>query len=321
MKNPITALVMALVLACVAYTANAAETNPFDPSARYPFKTAVVKSKMQGSTTGEQTIYAKGNKKADYTKGSTKVWGMKSEENKIVITLPDEIITVDLKEKTGAKTGNPAKYMFDEYKKLTKQEQENVLKNAEKLGSSLALQLTGQQPSERRFGKFMGKDVEIITIMGLTSYIWKDTNIALQSKGSLMGVKVDIQAYSIETDVAVDDKVFQAPEGINVVFNQRGDAMMRDMAKTMIDDLKDPNGGQHTGSKMMMTGMQNGMEEDQEQEDYAIPTAQRTSASAVPTARAARPVSDSDSAIPVARRVQPAQKKSSGIGSVFGNLF
>jgi hypothetical protein len=86
------------------------------------------------------------------------------------------------------------------------------------------------------------RSVEIVTIKGVTVQTWKDANIILKSEGvGMMGMKISDVATSVKTDVPLPAGVFEAPKGIEVVFDEPVDRMMRSMASELMTHLKDPN--------------------------------------------------------------------------------
>ncbi|KMY67628.1 hypothetical protein AAU61_06865 [Desulfocarbo indianensis] len=222
-----------------------ADENPFRPKA--PFKSAIVHYKHQGSETGQSTLYYKGQDTAEYKDTSTTVWGMnQGQEKTITITRPKEVIVVDLVKKEGMKTGNQMAYMAEEYEKLNPAEKARVKKNAEKMGQSMLGMAQGGQPQIRE-GQFMGKPVQITSVMGLTSYVWKDKGVLLKQEGSLMGIKMDTVATKVEVGVPVPGEKLQPPPGIKVVYNENADQEQRKVAKQVMEMLKDPDFGKGGG--------------------------------------------------------------------------
>lgn len=241
----------AAALCLVAGSAMAAG-NPFVPKAP-PFKTAIVKYTLKGTATGTEVLYVKGMERAQHTNSKTSILGMTSEQKTITITKPKEIINIDLAEMRGTSSGNIQHYMAQEYDKLSSKEQAIVRKNAEGLGQNLAAMLPGSDMKKRK-GTFMGKPVEIITVMGLTSYIWQEAGILLKTTGSIGPMKMNVVASSLKTNVSLPGSAFAVPAGIKVVWDDRADQQQRKMAKQWIDNLKDPEFGKK-GSRSGMGAM------------------------------------------------------------------
>lgn len=238
-KHIVTAIFMATALFMA--TAAVAADNPFKPKA--PFKSAIVQYQYNGNEKGTSTTYYKGATVADHRQTSTTLWGMdQGQQNTITITKPKEVIRVDLAKRKATATGNQMDYMAQEYEKLSAAEQATVKKNAEKMGQSMMSLFKGGQ-AEMREGRLMGKPVKIVSILGLTSYVWKDKGVLLKQEGSLMGMKLDTVATSVKVDAPVPAEKLAVPQGIKVVFDQEADQKQRQMAKQMIDMLKDPEFG------------------------------------------------------------------------------
>ena len=232
---------LALALAAAASAAPAlAADNPFRP--KLPFNSAVIKYEHKGSEKGQSVLYIQGDKMARHTDTKLSMMGVNQPKKSIQITTPDKVVDVDLIEKKATATGNMLTYMAQEYDKLSKAEQANVRKNAEKMGAAMAAQMMGKGGKpEIKDGSYKGKPVQIATVMGVTSYTWKDTPITLKTEGSMMGVKMDEEAIDIATGGPVPGDAFTVPGGIPVVFDKQADQMQRTMASNMVNMLKDPN--------------------------------------------------------------------------------
>jgi hypothetical protein len=241
-----------LAAALLTTTGALAADNPFKPKA--PFKSAIVQYQHNGSEKGTSTAYYKGTTFADHRQTSTTLWGMdQGQQNTITITKPKQVIRVDLTKRKATATGNPMAYMAQEYEKLTPAEKARVKKNAEKMGQSMMNFLKGGQ-AETREGTLMGKPVNIVTVMGLTAYVWKDKGVLLKQEGSLMGMKLDTVATKLEVGAPVPEDKLKVPQGIKVVFDEKADQKQRQMAKHVIDMLKDPEFGKGGGSAMQAKG-------------------------------------------------------------------
>ncbi len=235
-----------LIAAAMMLATNAAAAeNPFKIKA--PFKSAIVKYKHNGSEKGKSTLYYKGTTTADHRQTSTTLWGMdQGQQDTITITKPKEVIRVNLKKRKATATGNPMAYMAEEYKKLSPAEKARVKKNAENMGQSMLSFLKSGQ-AETREGTLMGKPVKIVSMMGLTTYVWKDKGVLLKQEGSLMGMKLNSVATDVNVGASVPADKLEVPAGIKVVFDKKADQKQRQMAKNMMDMLKDPEFGKGKG--------------------------------------------------------------------------
>lgn len=256
-----------LLLALMSAAPGLAADNPFRP--KLPFKSAIVKYELRGNEKGTATLYLDGDKSARHTDSQMAMMGTSQVRKNIHITTPDQMIEVDLVQKKATATGNMSTYLAQRYDKLSAAEQANVRKNAEKMGTAMMSAFMGQGGKpEIKEGTFKGKPVQIATVMGMTSYTWKDTPITLKTEGSLMGMRMDEEAMDIQTNVSVPASALAVPAGIPVVFDQEADRMQRTMADNILNMLKDPNFDQKMQSQRggmmggMMQGVMPGMDKD-----------------------------------------------------------
>ncbi|MBU1155638.1 MAG: hypothetical protein KJ921_07290, partial [Proteobacteria bacterium] len=261
---------MALILAW-AFPAFAAD-NPFKLAP--PFKSAIIKYAYSGTQKGQSTVYFKGNVRAEHKQVATKILGFGSEDNTIIITDPQRITTVDLGKKEAYYTGNSMTYMAQEYEKLTPAEKKRVKKNAEEMAGNFLAAMGGGKP-EIKQGTFMNHPVEIVSVMGLTSYTWKDKHVVLKQEGSIMGMQMNMVATEVKTGVPVPSDMLQPPAGIKPVFNQEADDQQRKMAKQVMDMLKDPDFG-----KKQNQAMQDASRQAQQEQSQQAPPASGESTSA-----------------------------------------
>lgn len=82
--------------------------------------------------------------------------------------------------------------------------------------------------------------------MGVTTYNITETPIALKTKGSILGIKMESEATKIEKNVKTPDDMFLVPEGIEVIYDEKADNLNKEMAKIMINYLKDPEAAEKT---------------------------------------------------------------------------
>jgi hypothetical protein len=118
------------------------------------------------------------------------------------------------------------------------------------MGQSMLSFFKGGQTQTRK-GTLMGKPVTIVSMMGLTTYVWKDKGVLLKQEGSLMGMKLDAVATSVKVGAPVPAEKLAVPRGIKVVFDQEADQKQRQMAKHMIGMLNDPEFGNDSGGMVM----------------------------------------------------------------------
>ena len=263
--------IVLLFLMVLPGLAIAAQDDPWDR--KLPFENATITYTLGGMETGTEMLYIKdyGEHTAKYHKGVTSMLGVKMENNTLEFVDPDWVYRYDLKERTGTKVTNPKKYMKEEYDKLTEDEKKQVEKNAREF--SVNLMQGGGGKIEENAAEMFGYKVDKATYMGITSYNIHQTPIAMKTEGSMMGMKIDMAATSVEEGKA-DDKYFAHPEGIEAVYDQRADDMSRLMAQKTMNWLKDPDAAQKAPPSPMPTGMGDQQTSPQDDEEPADPASQ-----------------------------------------------
>jgi len=251
--------------------AMAAKEDPWDR--KLPFENATIKYTLGGMENGTETLYIKdyGKRTAKHHQGITSMMGMKMESDTLELVDPDWVYRYDLQKRTGTKITNPAKYMKEEYNKLTETEKKEVEKNAKEL--SVNFMQGGGGKIEENVTEMFGYKVDRATVMGITSYTIHQTPIALKTEGSMMGMKIDTAATAVE-EGKVDDQYFAPPEDIEAVFDQRADDMSRMMARKTMNWLKDPDAAQESPPAPTQSGRGDQQPPSQEGEEPADPTNQ-----------------------------------------------
>ena len=214
-----------------------AAESPWD--IRLPFKSATISYEVSGMENGKETLYIDdyGKKEAKYRKTSGKVMYQTMKTDRIEITTPDWLYDIDMMGRNGTKITNPAKVYKQEYEKLTAKEKKTVTANAEKMGRDA---MGGMQATvEKNAATLLGYSCDKTTMMGTTVYTIHDTGIALKTESKVMGMSSKSVALKLEKG-KVPASVFALPKGVTISFDKEADTMMRNMAKNMIDTLKDP---------------------------------------------------------------------------------
>ncbi|MCF8055259.1 MAG: hypothetical protein K9K37_01305 [Desulfocapsa sp.] len=260
--------VVALLL--LPMSASAGEKNPWE--VKLPFESATIHYTVSGMENGSEVTYVRdyGNEVATYHTTKTTMMGMTMVNETVEIITPDWEYNFDLTNRTGSKNVNPEKYMIEEYNKLSKAEQKQVLKNTETMGVSVAEGFGGkvQQNAE----KILGYSCDRTEMMGTVAYSIHATPIPLRITSNMMGMSMNMEATSVD-EGSVDDKFFQLPEGIEPIMDSQSDAMARQMARQTITMLKDPEGAKKLGEERKGTQMQGNEQlspEEQEQMQQAM---------------------------------------------------
>ena len=230
-----------ILLSVFPQLAAAAQEMPWEQ--KLPFENLTVKYSLTGMEEGSETIYIKeyGQMSATYHTAVTSMMGMKMESQTVEIEDPEWIYSFDLVERIGQKTRNPKFYMQEEFEKMPAADQQAVLANSEKLGGNFMQTMGGV--IEEKAAQIMGFDCDKVSVMGATTYTIHNTPVLMKMESSVMGLKINQEATSIDKG-KVDDKVFSFPEGIEPVYDDQADAMMREIAQKTLNWLKDPEAAQ-----------------------------------------------------------------------------
>jgi len=268
LKRILVLLVAALVLPSISF---AGSDNPWDK--KLPFKKATINYVLSGLENGTETLYIKdyGRTTAKYHKGTMKMMGMTTMSETIEFIDPEWIYTFDLTENTGTKSVNPEKYMIEEYNKLSKSEQKQVIKNSEAMATGPMMEGLNAKV-EKNAKKIMGYDCDKMTMMGSTIYTIHETPIALLTESNMMGMVIKIEATDIKKG-SPPKNVFKHPESITPEMDPQADAMARSMAKQTMDMLKDPEAMKKASSSKPMQQSPNQQQispEEQQQMEKAM---------------------------------------------------
>ncbi|VAX18305.1 hypothetical protein MNBD_NITROSPINAE01-1534 [hydrothermal vent metagenome] len=231
---------------------------------KFPFKTAIIQYDVTGNEKGSEVLYVRkgGMEMSKRHESEGKVLFMSTSTNTLEITTPETVIAIDMDKKTGTRMTNPQKFMKEEYEKLTPEEKETVKKNAEKMGMSGAGMMQKMGGSFKpKAGEYLGYECDIVSFMGMTVYQMSGTPVVLKQEGSIMGMTANMVATEVKKDVVVPDEVFEVPDGVEVTFSQEQDDMNREMARKMMETLKDPE----TGEKVQEAGKEMEREIDEQE--------------------------------------------------------
>lgn len=246
-----------------------AEESPWER--KLPFKTAIVQYEVAGDEKGTESLYirASGQEQAHFRKTKGKVMFMNVSTDKVTITTPELVTEVDMEKKTGRKFVNPSKFMIEEYSKLSAKEKETVKKNAVDMGTNMSQMMGGTV--EKKAGSHLGHPCDVVKAMGITTCVMSETGIMLKTDGNIMGMTLKTVATKLDKDGAVPSDVFNVPAGINVEYDKEADKSNREMAKTVMDTLKDPEASKKMRKNMENIGRErdNGMKEAREERKKA----------------------------------------------------
>ncbi len=230
MKKIVISLLVLMLTASIA----AALESPWEK--KLPFKEATIDYTITGTSKGTKTIYVKdyGRTVAEYRNISMTVFGMTQKENTIDITTPEWEYSIDLTERAGTKMVNPEKYLIEEFQKLSKSDQKEVIKNSEELGMNSVDGMGGE--IAKNDTKILGYMCDKTSMMGVTVYTISGTPVPLKLESDMMGMKMNETATSVKKG-SVSSSKFDIPSGINIQHDKQADQMAKMQAKNMIQSL------------------------------------------------------------------------------------
>lgn len=171
----------------------------------YQVKSGMVEYALTGTRSGTETLYWDdwGEREARYTKASISMMGMTQTTDDWVITLPDVVYSIDMKTKTGVKSGNPAKAFAAG---LSDKELEDF----------------GRRMAESMGAKMVGTD----RVAGLSCELWRTEQMQSEScdhKGvplrmvsNTMGMNMTVTATKVDLGADVDESHFTVPADVTV---------------------------------------------------------------------------------------------------------
>lgn len=247
-----------------ATTVIAEDESPWEKE--LPFKSVIVSYTISGMEEGQENLYIReyGKERATHHKTVTKMMGMAINNSTFELMTPDYIYNYDLQTNEGQKVTNPQKYMIDEYDTLSHADRKKVRENAEKTGTAFMEGMSGK--IQQNAIELLGYSCDKVEIMGgAVAYLIHGTDIPLKTEVDIMGMKMDMEATSVEMG-DVDDRFFQHPAGINAKLDAEADAMVRQMAIQVVAMLKDPENAPKLESQPMGgTDRMDGMSDEDNQ--------------------------------------------------------
>jgi len=202
MKKITLILILILLFACSTLLSKNAN--------KYAIKSAHIKYDLTGNITGEKEVWFDdyGTKYYEEAKTTTTIemFGIKNteEEHKISITNDGIHYEIDMINKTGYKSKMPEMEAFRQYAENMSKEEQEKFKND--ILDSFGGKMVGEE-------KFMGKECEIMEVMGRKSWLYK--GITLKAEGSMMGVVNNEVATKIEENIDVPASRFEPTAGIS----------------------------------------------------------------------------------------------------------
>jgi len=203
---------------------------------KLPFKNATITYEAKGTFKGTKILYIKdyGKTRAEYSDTEMKILGIAKADKEFTITTPDWIYTYTDGDDNIMKQTNPDKFLTEEYNKLSSSDKKKFLRNMESTGVSTVKSFGGEV--EKAAAKVMGYTCDKVTMMGITAYTITGTDITLKSVGSVMGMKENTEAVSINKK-SPPASVFKLPKGIEISYSAEADAMAREQIKSSVQSI------------------------------------------------------------------------------------
>ncbi|MBF0475651.1 MAG: hypothetical protein HQK59_07405 [Deltaproteobacteria bacterium] len=211
--------------------------NPFKQA--YPFDTAVLSYVSMGNQKGSSTVYVRGGLKCKQTNTSGQIMGVDTAVRELEITTPQYVYYIDLKEKKGTRWDNPSRILVEEYEKLTPKEKAMVAEYVKKHGHHLVALLGGGNPKTYE-SILMGRPCLVIDSGNIKSWIWKGTDLALRTEGTILGLKTVNAVTKIDENIDIPSTRFVVPEDVDIQYDKAASQVSRQLAKTMLDNMKNP---------------------------------------------------------------------------------
>ena len=177
------------------YEGGVASKDPADYR-KYPFESAIVTYKLEGSEEGEKIVYMDmgGYEIAEYKTIRKK---RNKEEKETVMLIGADMITIDYDNKSAVKMHNPMAYLLADPDR-------DWQKTGEKMLIKMGYKVVGNETIE-------GKNCAVWKKGKQKLWLWK--GITLKSEDKVGGKKTIETAVDIKTDVNVPAKYFEVPEG------------------------------------------------------------------------------------------------------------
>jgi len=169
----------------------------------YDFDTAVVQYELTGQTTGDATLYMRGDQKALY---KTVVVTDKA-QNTLELDLGDKFYLVDMDKATATEVSNSE---YETLKGLSKEEQNKYLAK-----KALGLKNSAEDPQAVTTKTVAGQKCDLYLVSNIGSAcIWN--GIVLEKEVNILDVTNQMVATSVKTNVEVQADKFEIPANVIV---------------------------------------------------------------------------------------------------------
>lgn len=175
------------------------------------YDTAQIEYKWTGAIEGTETFYASGFKTRSEIKTTTKVEGVETNQDLLVINNGEYIYKIDTTSKLALKETSPYK---DEVKNKSPEELKEL-----RIRMALYLKEGEEMPKSTGTEVVAGKKCEVYELgNGTKKYLWNEQ--VLKTEVVVDGAKATQEATSVEIDKNIEDGLFNLP----------GDAVVQDLS-------------------------------------------------------------------------------------------
>ncbi len=180
---------------------------------RYDVKSAKVEYKLSGAAKGTQTLFFDnyGMKEAKYAELSLEMMGVKQDKNTLSVIDGKDTYVVDWENGSAVKMPTPLYSMFPKGKDV---------KNAgDKMMRNMGAVKTGT-------GTVLNKKCDVWEIKKAGTKLWVWKSIPLKVEVNMMGVQMNQEATSVETNITIEPSKFEIPKSIKISEMGAGHGLM-----------------------------------------------------------------------------------------------
>lgn len=173
---------------------------------RYQHESGHIVYNISGSATGSEELFFDrfGWRESKYGQQTMKVFGIKTESEKIDLLDGEYQVSIDVPNKRATGMKNPL--------------MDNLVENAEDgnlttAGIEMMESLGGTQIGVETV---LGRECEVWELASLQTKTWIWEGIPLKTQSNLMGIELVIEAVELELDIPIDPEKFKIPADVKI---------------------------------------------------------------------------------------------------------
>jgi hypothetical protein len=202
MKKTFSLIIVTAIAASGLVLAGCGDSYPSELSV-YPFKTVVVQYELSGGTTGDQSLFIRGDQKALHKFVTTPG----QEASTFELYLGAEKYIANLDKMTAVKTTDSN---YEKMLTLSAEEQEDYL-----IKKSLGMKDSAELPAPVTTSMVAGQICDVYEVPNVgTACIWN--GLALQKEITLAGITNKLVAVNVDVDAEIPAERFELPAGVIV---------------------------------------------------------------------------------------------------------